>query len=129
MTDLSIARFLATTTAYFRSLAAVAPARLPNQGKRDGYRPLKTRRAISRQPGAFSSTRRKPGVLGTTVTVGDGLDASRTGRVLAGSRAPGSFGSRSGQLLHQEPDWTRQGEIDAPQEGKHSARIPEDLCS
>jgi hypothetical protein len=129
MTDLSIARFLATTTVYFRSLAAVAPARLPNRGKRDGYRPLKTRRAISRQPGVSAITRSKLGVLRATVTVGYGLDASRTSRALAGSRAPGSFGSRSGQVLHEELDWNCQGEIDAPHEGKRSARIPGDLCS
>jgi len=77
MTDLNIFSFLATTASYLRAVAPALPGQCPNRGKPVGYRPLKTRRAIIRQPAALASTRSKPGVLRSTAARRDAVDSPR----------------------------------------------------
>ena len=124
MTDLSISSFLATTALYLRTMAPVPPGRLPNQGRRDGYRPLKTRRAISRQPAALNSTRSKPGVLRSTAASDDSLRSSRPEPRSAGEAW---LGARLAQGWQGELDGSYRAELEALHDPTNSSGTTETL--
>jgi hypothetical protein len=128
MTDISISRFLATTALYLRSLAAVSPGSGTNQGKREGYRPLKTRRVPPRQAGFIASTRSQPGILRSTSTSGDMVDSLRASRPLLRSTRNATFGMPIEQVGAGDVDWSYRGDLETAHECMSEARSAGDLC-
>jgi hypothetical protein len=127
MTDISISRFLATTALYLRSLAPASPGSATNQGKREGYRPLKARRVPTRQAGVTASTRSQPGILRSTAASGDMVDSLRASRPLVRGTRNASFGMPIEQAGAGDFDWPYRGDLEAVHECMTEARSAGDL--